>query len=63
MLKKNHLVLDDIAYDESLIDELTEANPQNYITQISVKFKKELEWALSYPLFFLYCCLLSFSVK
>ena len=41
--KKNHLVLDDIAYDESLIDELTEANPQNYITQISVKFKKELE--------------------
>ena len=40
--KKNHLILDDIAYDESLIDELTEANPQNYITQISVKFKKEL---------------------
>ena len=41
--KKNHLILEDIAYDESLIDELTEANPQNYITQISVKFKKELE--------------------
>ena len=39
--KKNHLILDDIAYDESLIDELTEVNPQNYITQISVKFKKK----------------------
>ena len=36
-------VLKNIVYDESLIDELTEANPQNYITQISVKFKKELE--------------------
>ena len=35
--------LKNIVYDESLIDELTEANPQNYITQISVKFKKELE--------------------
>ena len=39
--KNNHLILDDITYEESLIDELTEAIPQNYITQISVRFKTE----------------------
>lgn len=35
----HHLILDDLCYEESLIDELTEADPKNYITQISVSFR------------------------
>ncbi|WP_054956321.1 MerR family transcriptional regulator [Paenibacillus dakarensis] len=36
--KRNDLILDDYAYEESLIDEVSEANPQNYVTQISIGF-------------------------
>ena len=36
---KKLFLLDDIDYDESLINELTEAIPQNYLTQISVRKK------------------------
>lgn len=39
--KIHHLILDNITYEESLIDELAEADPQNYITQISVRFKND----------------------
>lgn len=37
--QRQHLILDDVTFEESLIDELTEADPNNYITQISVAFR------------------------
>lgn len=38
---EHDLVLDDLCYEESLIDELTEADPNNYITQINIRFHKK----------------------
>lgn len=38
--QKNNLILDDYAYEESLIDEVSEAHIDNYVTQISVRFYK-----------------------
>ena len=37
----HHLKLYDFSYEESLIDEVTEALPENYITQISIRFEKQ----------------------
>lgn len=39
--KNNALILDEYAFEERLIDEVSEANPQNYITQISIRFTTE----------------------
>jgi len=36
--RQNHLRLGDYVYEESLIDEVVELNPENYITKISVPF-------------------------
>ena len=37
---KNHFEIESMIYDESLIDETTESDPANYITQISIKIKE-----------------------
>ena len=37
--KKYNLQLEDYAFEESLIDEVTESNPNNYITQIMIRVK------------------------
>ena len=37
---KNHFEIESMIYDESLIDETTESDPANYITQISIKIKR-----------------------
>lgn len=37
--KKHNLQLEDYAFEESLIDEVTESNPNNYITQIMIRVK------------------------
>ena len=39
--KQYDLVLSDYSYEESLIDEVSEANPNNYISQISIAFTKK----------------------
>lgn len=38
--KIHNLKLSDFSYEESLIDEVSEANPDNYITQVSIMFEK-----------------------
>ena len=38
--KIHNVKLHDYSYEESLIDEVSEANPDNYITQISIMFEK-----------------------
>lgn len=37
--KKHNLLLEYYAFEESLIDEVTESNPDNYITQIMIRVK------------------------
>ena len=35
--KRHHYELDSMVYEESLIDETVESNPNNYITQIAIR--------------------------
>ena len=39
-VKENHFEIESTLYEESLIDETTESDPNNYITQISVRIKE-----------------------
>ena len=39
-VNENHFEIESVLYEESLIDETTESDPNNYITQISVRIKE-----------------------